>query len=530
MLADRPRTRPAGLADRAKASLVVRMRRTHQRTIEHSSTRTFRKRVVPTSPPPRLVPAASVHADMGWLPAALLAPETLPPEAKLPMRYVLPYYGTSKLGWLLYGKLPIDPSLAWNDELPWNDAFPAGRDEWGHPTDDATFTALRLQGPNPFELRRASADPAMGDGPDDVVFDLDLGPFFDGVFPATCARFRVEGDGLVPAWIRIGDEQHRPGDPGWGRAKSIVNALDARYVTFIRHLFNTHLMVGQAFAVAAHTLPVWHPLREFMDFFTYGTLQVNHFAYQALLTPNSYFLRSNFVRPADARRIVENSMAAFDFDEWSVPLDIAKRGLDAIPGHPYVEDARTVWPMVERVVDRHLDDLHVRTDADVVDDPHLAAWYGVVRQVLPGVESVPRLDGVASLRRLCTALVYNNVIHEICGNLSPILDSEDHADKAGLSFETLRELLDHDVTPTPAAADVFLMEQASFVSRFNVAGNNLQTINAARHVDDPRLRRAIEDLQSEMIEAGRVIAERNATRAIPFRGMEPHRWETSISY
>lgn len=486
--------------------------------------------MVASSPAPRLVPAARRYKKMGWLPPSLLAAEKLPSETKLPPRYVLPYYGVGKLGWAIYGASPIDPSIEWTPDGPFADAFPRGESAWGAPTDDATFVALRLQGPNPFTLQRVDPDIAAGDDPAAVCFALDFSELFAGVVTATIARFEVADGGLEVRRIHVGDAVHRPGEAGWDEAKRIVNQLDARYAAFIRHLLNTHLMVGQAYALAAYTLPPWHPLREFMDFFTYGTAIVNHYAYDALLTDDSYFLRSNFVTPDDARCMIENAARVFDFDEWLVPYDLEKRGLDAIPNHPYVEDARTVWPAIVAVVERHLDDLDITADADIRDDPELAWWYITLSRMLPDVDSIPALDSRADLVDLLTALVYNNVIHEVCGNLSPILDSRDPADKRGIDIDHLRAMAAGELVPPPRAASVFLMEQASYVSSFNVTGNNLMTLNAARFIDDPKLRAAVEDLQATLRTLDDELARRNASRPIAFETMRPRAWEASVSF
>ena len=516
-------------ADRAKARMIVAMRRLHHRTLHESSARTYRRRVVDSSPAPRLVPAARRYKKMGWLPTSLLAAEKLPGETKLPPRYVVPYYAIGKIGWAIYGKSPIDPAIEYSPDGPFASAFPRTASDWGAPTDDAVFTALRLQGPNPFTLHRVDPDPAAGDAADAVCFALDFSELFAGVVPPTIARFTVVDDALTPTRIHVGPATHHPGDPGWDDAKRIVNQLDARYSAFIRHLLNTHLMVGQAYALAAYTLPTWHPLREFMDFFTYGTAIVNHYAYDALLTENSYFLRSNFVTPDDARLMMENAARVFDFDEWLVPYDLEKRGLDAIPGHPYVEDARTVWPAIVQVVERHLDDLDIR-DADVSDDPDLAWWYITLARMLPDVDTIPPLGSRADLVNLLTALIYNNVIHEVCGNLSPILDAADPADKRGIDIDDLKVMAAGGPAPTPSAASVFLMEQASYVSSFNVTGNNLMTVNAARYIDDPKLRAAVEDLQVTLRQLDAELTARNAERTIPFLMMQPSKWEASVSF
>lgn len=471
---------------------------------------------------------------MGWLPTSLIAPEKLPSEARLPLKYYVPYYATSKLGWMLYGRSPIDPELPWEPSSPWNEFFPEAQPGWEAPTDDRTFVSLRLQGPNPFMLRRVEANTAIGEAAAATIFSLDFSRRYAGIFPGTEARFELGPDGLTTSSVRVGDKVARPDDgEQWTDFKRVVNALDARESVFIRHLLNVHLMVGQGYALAAYSLPVWHPLRAFMDFFTYGTLVVNDAAYKALLMPDSYFLRSHFVSAADARRLVENSMADFDFDEWNWPKDRAKRGLGEIPDHPYVREADGLWVIFREFVDGHLEDLY-DDDDEIRSDHHLRRWYETLCEILPGDERERTITDRDELAQVMTSLLWNNVIHEVCGNLSPLLDYSDPRDPRdlmGVNFDHLRAMVDDDRDDLePRAADVLLMDQATYVSRFNVAGNNLMTVNANQYVDDPRLRDAIIGLQQRLAQAEIELGARNAERDIPFLNLEPSRFEASISF
>lgn len=289
-------------------------------------------------------------------------------------------------------------------------------------------------------------------------------------------------------------------------------------------------MVGEAYAVACFNLPPHHPLRPFMDFFTYSTIHVNHTAYTALLTANSYFLRANFVSADSARTLIDNAMRVFDFDEWIVPRDLAKRKIDEIPGHPYVEDALAVWPAIEHICRRHLNELNYDEEM-LAEDPDIAQWYTTLCRMLPDVDTIPPMDTLEDLVDLMTAVIYNNVIHEVCGNLSPLLDTADPLDKQEVDIEHLAKLADPGAKPsTPSAASVLLMDQATFVSRFNVAGNNLLNINAARYIDDPKLVLAVTELQDTLKVLDAEIAARNAHRDIPFETMLPRKWEASISF
>lgn len=496
----------------------------------------FRRRRVPVSGMPQLLRACGQYPRMSWLPEDLLVPDVIPPEGRLPKGYVAKYCGLGKAVWAAYNRAPIDPDVAWDPAFEWNRAFPPTGDGWEHPTSDETFTRLRLQGPNPWILRRlpdGDAGDGAGDDAGEVRFAADFTPYFEGILPPVVARFAVRDGGLVPTEITVGRVEHRPGDPTWDQAKRVVNAADARLTAFGHHLLYTHLVVGNAFALATYSLPTWHRLRPFMAFFTYGTLVVNDFAYRALLTRGSYFVESGFTSVEDARRLFANLLAHFDLDEWIAPRDIAARGLDAVPDHPYVQDARLVWPAVEDVVERHLEELGL-DDAAIAADKDLQTWYLALAKVLPRTD--PQADPLdrARLTDLCTVLLWNNVVHEICGDLSPILGSEDPLDKAMVNLARFRDAVaDGELTtpvPAPTMADVFLMDQASYVSRFNVGGNNILAINAAREVDDPKLRVAIEDLQVTLRTLERELVERNRARPVRFARMFPSCWEASVSF
>jgi hypothetical protein len=481
---------------------------------------------------PQLVRACGKHPNMSWAPAQLMVPDVIPPEARLPIGYKSTYYGTVKLGWGAYNRVPIRSNVLWDPDFEWNHAFPPTGDGWEHPTADETFARLRLQGPNPWMLRRVD-DRAGPTGEPEPTFEVDYTSAFAGVLPPVVARFAVRDGELVATAITVGFDRHEPGDATWDQAKRVANAADVRYAVFGRHLLGTHLIVGQAFALATFSLPTWHPLRPFMQFFTYGTIAVNDIAYQALVTRGSYFIESGFVTVDDARQLFTNLIGEFDLDRWIAPRDIADRGLDAIPDHPYVQDALLVWPAFVEVVERHLGDLGL-DDGAIAADKDLQTWYLTLAKILPNTEPLDQPLDRSRLAELCTALIWNNVVHEICGDFSPITASEDPRDKAILHLGKLRAAIaDGDLsTPVeaPTMADVFMMDQGAFMSRFNVADNNILAINAARMVDDPKLRVAIEDLQATLRGLEVELEATNEARPVRFARMFPRHWEASVSY
>jgi patatin-like phospholipase/acyl hydrolase len=513
-------------SDRLKIRSLVWMRRKNQDTVNHGEVDEFRRRRMPTSGMPQLVRACVKYPHMAWVPEQLMVADEIPAEVCLPLGYKVKYYLFAKNGFKLYNRLPLQANVPWQPDFDWNQEFPPTRDGWQYPTSDETFARLRLQGPNPWLLCRT------GDG-DQPTFEVDYSPYFDGVLPPIVARFAVVDDTFVATDISVGSQTHRPGDPTWDQAKRVANAADARYVAFGRHLLETHLIVGQAFALAAFSLPSWHDLRPFMQFFTYGTLEVNHTAYSALVTEGSYFVESGFTSTHATRRLFDAAARRFDLGSWTDPIgDIERRGLLDIPDHPYVADARTVWPAFVDVVERHLDDLGLGDDT-IVADKELQGWYLTLLKILPNTAWNGPLRR-SRLVELCAALLWNNVIHEVAGDLSPLLGSEDPLDKATVNLTKLAAAIeDGDLTTPiepPTMAEVFLADQASFVSRFNVGGNNILAVNAAKVVDDPKLREAIEDLQKELVLLQEELVARNAHRDVRFHRMLPRHWEASISF
>jgi len=508
--------------DTMRVKGILAMRRFHRATVDGGDQDGYRRRVPPASAMPKLIRACSNYPGLEWLPRQLMVPEKMPAEGQIPPIYKAKYYGSGKLGFAAYEQSPINPDVPWRPEYPWNHAFDPPEDGWAKPTDDDTFVRLRLHGPNPFSLER------VGD-----EFVLDFSKLFADVLPPIIARFDNIDGTLTPREISIGRYVHRPADPTWDRAKRVVNAADIRVAVFVRHLVDVHLITGQAFALSAYNLPTWHRLRPFLHFFSYGTMQVNDFAYQAFFSPSSYFIASGFVTKEATEAMFHARVADFDLDMWNPVKDIARRGIDEIADHPYVDDARRAWPEFVGMVETFLDSIGL-DDQAVRDDDQLDIWYRTLATLIPGLDARSKpLDRVA-LVELLSCFLYNNVVHEVCGDLSPILRSEDPDDRAIINLDRLANAigdgrLDRSI-PAPTMGDVFLMDQASDASRFNVGGNNLLEITPERWVDDPQLWAALRDLQDRLRSLDAEFDRRNDDREVRFGRMQPRHWEASISF
>jgi hypothetical protein len=503
------------LADRLKIQAILDTRKVNRLALERWALRTFRHPRSRAAGLPPIV-AASDHYRSPILPAALKVPQFIPASNHLSIDYVAPYYILDGIVFNALRLAPLAADVPWTpDALPYP-PFPPHPEGWTEIQSDARFTAMRIQGPNPFLLRRVAAD----------VFEVDYGPYFEGVTEPVACTFRLVGGGLVPDAIRQGDRVSRPGEAGWERAKFVANALDARFTVFLRHLAHTHLITGQAYALSALALPAGHALRPFLDFFTYGTLVVNDFAFRLLVTPASYFLQSNFITGEQVGKAFANFVPHWRLTQLIPRKDIAERGLDAIPDHPYVAEAPRVWDALEGFVRAHLGPLYA-DDAAVVADAGLQGWYAQLLTLLPGMDAAKEpLDGVDRLFEVLTVLLYLNVSHEVAGDFSAYTMSDVPAHKKLIHVANM--LAEND--DPPRAVDVFLFDQGAYAGRFDNGGNFLMTMDLDAHVTDPALRASLRGLQQALVTLDAEMATRNAARATPFLRLQPHRWKASISY
>lgn len=490
-----------GAVDRLKMRLLLGVRRVNRAAIESWSRSSFRR----ARPSRRPVDPIAAAVPGLWI------PHRLPRDEHLPAPYELAYYGLAGTAFVLYRRFPIPPSVAWSEDV---DLELVSDEGWNAIDEDDEFAQMRLAGPNPYLLERA----------EDGGWTVDYGPSFDGVHPPVRCEFELSGGKLVARAIRIGDRAVRRGEEGWEHAKLVANALDARYTVFVQHLLTTHLVVAQAYALAASVLPHGHRLRAFMDVHTYGVLRVNHFAWKLLITPTSYFIQSSFITERDALRLLENGTQRFSFDRLVPEMDAAARGLDAFPHHPYLETARAIWPIMRayaaEVAEAWPDDEAVREDAP------LRAWHARLVSLFPNpTPTLQRLETRDDLILLMTCLVFNNVIHEVSGDFSPYATSTDPQVKRLVNLERLMAGDDGPVRLN----DVFLFEQGAFAGMFNTAGNNMLRTPLDGFVDDRAFLECLRRFRESLARLDDELA-RDRRGGHELRRMRPRQWELSVSF
>ncbi len=492
------------LSDILKKRAIRAVRWVNERSIQHWSRQTYRRQGPRQAVEPQIRSARSVTGDPN-LPEGLFLPDAVPRSAELNPLYVLPYYQLTGALFKLYVHFPLSPEPRYEGDR----CFPRSTEGWANLLDEEEFCALRTQGPNPFLLTRTA------DG-----YGVDYARYLEGLAPPVQCEFSITNGRLALEAIRWDGDRIRPDSPRWTQAKLLANALDARIAIFVQHLMQSHLRVGQAFALAAWKLPVGHSLRPMMDLHSYGSLQVNNFAWNFLLSPASYFILSGVITRAQGLRLLQNALKVEPLPRGLDPrTDIRQRGLETIEGHAYAEDALEVAGPLEDHVRAVVDARYASNNA-VCSDPGLQRWAQCMQSLLP----LPPLETRQELCRWLFILLYNNVFHEVSGDFAIYACPSDALQQKIVRWDTL-------LTETPPAArDVFLFDQGAWSGMFNTAGNNLLQTPVDAVLQDPLSIQELATFRAALTKVDGRLRLRNSGRKIRLDRMLPSQWELSISF
>ena len=290
--------------------------------------------------------------------------------------------------------------------------------------DDDAFAYMRVGGPNPMLIRRASALPAkfplsdaqyrqaMG-GDDSLLEAAGSGRLYlldyeglGGIAPAGPVSKPLTGVGygyapvalfarpksgrsLVPVaiqcgqdpsanpiFVRVDDASDAEAWWAWQSAKTAVQVADFGYHEMFVHLGRTHLM-SEAFAMATHRqLATAHPLNRLLSPHLEGAMFINEAATLIIMAP----LTTGDVILAAPIETLQGECGrdrlAYDFYANMLPNDLKARGVDntdQLPDYPYRDDALLVWNAIQQWVSDYVGVYYV-SDADVIGDYELKAW------------------------------------------------------------------------------------------------------------------------------------------------------------
>ncbi|MGM9483320.1 lipoxygenase family protein [Roseateles sp. NT4] len=322
--------------------------------------------------------------------------------------------------------------------------------------DDASFAYMRVGGPNPMLIRKATTLPAkfpltdaqyrqvMGSGdslaeaaasgrlylldyeslggmaPDGPVNKPLTGTGYGYAPIALFARPKT-GRSLLPVAIQCGQDPAlsplvlRVDDPAngaaywaWQSAKTTVQVADFNYHEMFVHLGRTHLM-SEAFAMAtARQLANAHPLSRLLAPHLEGSMFINEAAtliIMGALTTGDAILAA----PIETlQRECGRDRLAYDFYDNMLPNDLRARGVDdasQLPDYPYRDDALLVWNAIQQWVGDYLA-VYYANDGDVTGDYELKAW----ASELAGsgrIKGFRPITTRAQLTQAVTAIIFN---------------------------------------------------------------------------------------------------------------------------
>ncbi|HEU4726815.1 MAG TPA: lipoxygenase family protein, partial [Kofleriaceae bacterium] len=309
---------------------------------------------------------------------------------------------------------------------------------------DEVFAQMRVAGPNPLVLRRATAEDlaglALGAHAASIADALGRRALFVADYSALHllqpgtnpgqkyvftprAFFEVPGAGkrsLRPVAIQTGSAAPVvfPGDgTAWEVAKVIVNMADGNYHELISHLGLTHLLT-EPFVITTHRqLDPEHPLYVLLAPHFAGTLFINYAAQTTLITDGGAVDKLLTGTIESSRKVSATAVQAVRYNETFLPLTLAARGVadrEALPDYPYRDDAMALWTAIHAWVTAYLQ-IYYPGPADVTGDYELQAWIaelasdqgGRIQDIgEPGLAGPPRIETAAYLAKLLTQVIF----------------------------------------------------------------------------------------------------------------------------
>jgi len=423
--------------------------------------------------------------------------------------------------------------------------------------DDRAFAWLRVAGPNPLMLRRVTGlddrfpvtdadfrvalpgDSLTAAGAEGRLYLADYAALAEvepGDFPhgpkylaAPLALFAVDRQSrqLVPVAIQCG-QVPGPGVPiftpadgyNWLIAKTVVEIADANLHEAVAHLARTHLLM-EPFVVAAHRqLAGTHPVLRLLRPHFRGTLAINEAAWRRLIADGGAVDRVFAGRIDSTRKLAADGLRQFQFRNGHLPKVLAANGVadrEALPEHPYRDDATLYWRAIRQWVGDYLA-LYYPTDAAVASDPELRAWLDEVahndcgRIAGTGPEDA---DSLSALTDLLTMVVFTCSVQHAAVNF-PQYDVMSYAPR--MPFAAYAP---PPTTKTGASQADYL----AMLPPMNIAEQQMEIgylLGSVRYTTlgqygprafrDPRVTDPLREFQARLEEIGSTIEQRNGQR------------------
>jgi arachidonate 15-lipoxygenase len=330
---------------------------------------------------------------------------------------------------------------------------------------DEVFAQMRVAGPNPVVLRRATAADLEGFALDDArlgsllgeqgasveralavgaLYIVDYGVLTSlepGTNPqqkyvfAPRALFAVPATGkraLRPLAIQTTQEKrgpvYYPGDgTNWEIAKILVNMADGNYHELISHLGLTHLLTEPFVLSTLRQLDPAHPVHVLLAPHFAGTLTINYAAQTSLITNGNAVDLLTAGTIESARALAATAVKNVRYNASFFPDTLVDRGVDdarALPDYPYRDDALSLWNAIHAWVSEYVG-IYYRSDGDVAGDYELQAWVqelvtaGKIQDIGEGAPGeAAQIKTAAYLSKLLTQVIFTASVQHATVNFA----------------------------------------------------------------------------------------------------------------
>ncbi|XP_037620542.1 hydroperoxide isomerase ALOXE3-like [Sebastes umbrosus] len=442
-----------------------------------------------------------------------------------------------------------------------------------HWKEDAFFGYQFLNGVNPMLIRRCSALPENFPVADKMVSlcgqwclasEMKKGNIFlcdykslDGLKPNTIdgkkqylmaplvLLHKTPDDKLMPIAIQLkqipaaDNPIFYPTDSeyDWLTAKTFVRSADFNEHQLNVHLLRTHLL-AEVFAVSLlRNVPMVHPLYKLLVPHTRYTLHINYLARDRLISETGVFTQFAASGGEGMMTLLKSSLASLTYSSLCIPVDIAERGLEAVPNFYYRDDGLKLWDIIHRFVQGVLG-FYYKKDAEVKEDSVLQTWisdifeHGFLSLARTGIPQ--SFTTVAELVKFVTMVIFtctgqhsavNTGQYDYGGwmpNTPTTLRLPPPTTKGKTSEATMQQTLPNIGTTVNGMAAMWLLSQPS--SDFVPLGQYLED-----HFSEEIPCQLIRAFQGELQVLSAHINIRNKNLEVPYRYMDPAEVENSVA-
>lgn len=434
---------------------------------------------------------------------------------------------------------------------------------------DSEFAWLRIAGPNPMVIRKATEMPAafegqgallakkaaqLGESVEDALRDgrlyvcdykaletLTAGLFPEPkIMPAPIALFVVRAGNKLPRPVAIQVEQ-RAGAPvfgprdgwAWNLAKLAVQVADGNLHESAAHLGDTHLVVEPFVVATERHLSPDHPIYKLLRPHFEGTIFINNSAHSALIAPGGTVDRLMSGTIESSRAAAVAAVTGTPFGERAFPVAIAKRGVNELPEFPYRDDGMLIWEALHAWVQSYVR-LYYANDAVIAEDAELLEWARELGSKFGGRVAgfgIPRVKTRGALTQSLTTLLFTA--------------SAQHAAVNFPQFAVMSEAANFPLAlyaPPPTnkgstEADfqdaLPPLEQALIQLNLGFLLGNVRHTALGEYeegwFEDPRVAPLLKAHQTKLRAAGRVIDSRNRERRRKYPYLHPSQVPLSIN-